>query len=190
MARRVWWWGVPVGLLGLLAAGSVYATTTPRYALYHLGTALQRHDEAAALRYFDVERIADRATEVLVTDYLARQPAPATLAEANGRELIASLARRRLRPQVAARVRVEIRRSVERAGVQQAAVALPVGVIAVLQAFDVSRDGPDAWISYRDPVQGPVRFRMARRPGEPWKISEFDPDWVRRRAQEESIRLR
>jgi hypothetical protein len=31
---------------------------------------------------------------------------------------------------------------------------------------------------------------MARRPGEPWKISEFDPDWVRRRAQEESIRLR
>ena len=70
------------------------------------------------------------------------------------------------------------------------APAVPVGVIAVLQAFDVSRDGPDAWISYRDPVQGPVRFRMARRPGEPWKISEFDPDWVRRRAQEESIRLR
>ena len=190
MARRAWWWGVPVGLLGLLAAGAVYATTTPRYALYQLGTALQRHDEAAALRYFDVEHIADRATEVLVTDYLARQPAPATLAEANGRQLIASLARRRLRPQVAARVRVEIRRSVERAGVQQAAVALPVGVIAVLQAFDVSRDGPDAWISYRDPVQGPVRFRMARQPGEPWKISEFDPEWVRRRAQEESIRLR
>lgn len=190
MARRGWSWGVPVGLLGLLAGGSVYATTTPRYALYQLGTALQQHDEATALRYFDVERIADRATEVLVADYLARQPAPATLAEANGRQLVASLARRRLRPQVAARVRVEIRRSVERAGVRPAAVALPVGVVAVLQAFDVSRDGPDAWISYRDPVQGPIRFRMIRQPGEPWKISEFDPDWVRRRAQEESIRLR
>jgi hypothetical protein len=31
---------------------------------------------------------------------------------------------------------------------------------------------------------------MIRQPGEPWKISEFDPDWVRRRAQEESIRPR
>lgn len=190
MSKRVWAWGVPAALLGLLAAGSVYATTTPRYALYRLGTAMQQHDVAAALRYFDVEHIADRATEVLVTDYLARQPAPATEAEANGRQLVASLARRRLRPQVAARVRAEIRRSVERTGVQQAAVALPVGVVAVLQAFDVSREGPDAWIAYRDPVQGPIRFRMVRQPGEPWKISEFDPDWVRRRAQEEPVRLR
>jgi hypothetical protein len=190
MARRAWAWGVPAALLGLLAAASVYATTTPRYALYRLGAAMQQHDVAAALGYFDVEQIADRATEVLVADYLARQPAPATEAEANGRRLVAGLARRRLRPQVAARVRAEIQRSVERAGVQQASVALPVGVVAVLRAFDVSREGPETWISYRDPVQGPIRFRMGRRPGEPWKISEFDPDWVRRRAQEEPVRLR
>jgi hypothetical protein len=31
---------------------------------------------------------------------------------------------------------------------------------------------------------------MARQSGEPWKISEFDPDWVRRRAREEPVRLR
>jgi hypothetical protein len=190
MSTRGWAWGVPVVLLGVVALVSVYAVTTPRYALYRLGAAVQRHDVEDALRYFDVERIADRATDVLVADYLARQPAPATPAEANGRQLVASLAKRRLRPQVIDRVRVEVRRSVERAGAQAGPVVLPVGVVAVLRSFDVSRDGADAWITYRDPGEGPGRFRMARQPGEPWKISEFDPDWVRRRAREEAIRLR
>ncbi len=190
MSTRGWAWGVPVVLLGVVALVSVYAVTTPRYALYRLGAAAQRHDVEDALRYFDVERIADRATDVLVADYLARQPAPATPAEANGRQLVASLAKRRLRPQVIDRVRVEVRRSVERAGAQAGPVVLPVGVVAVLKGFEVSRDGPDAWVSYRDPGEGPVRFRMARQPGEPWKISEFDSDWVRRRAREEAIRLR
>jgi hypothetical protein len=181
---------VPVALLGLVALVSFYATTTPRYALYRLGAAVQRHDVAAAEDYFDVERIADRATEVLVADYLARQPAPTTDAEVNGRQLVASLAKRRLRPQVMTRVRAEIRRSVERSGAQPASITLPIGALAVLQAFEVSREGPDAWVSYRDPVQGPLRFRMARGSGGPWKISEFDPDWVRRRAREEGVRLR
>ena len=45
---------------------------------------MQRRDVDDALRYFDVERIADHAADVLVTDYLARQPAPATPAEAKG----------------------------------------------------------------------------------------------------------
>src|SRR6266851_5426316 len=78
MSMRGWAWGVPAALLGLVALAAVYATTTPRYALYRLGAAVQRHDVDDALRYFDVERIADRATDVLVADYLARQPAPAT----------------------------------------------------------------------------------------------------------------
>ena len=82
MSTRGWAWGVPVVLLGVVALVSVYAVTTPRYALYRLGAAVQRHDVEDALRYFDVERIADRATDVLVADYLARQPAPATAAEA------------------------------------------------------------------------------------------------------------
>jgi hypothetical protein len=190
MPRRAWAWTVPAVLLGLAAAATLYVPTTPRYALYRLGVAVQQHDVAAAEAYFDVERIADRAAEVLVADYLARQPAPATQAEANGRELVAGLAKRRLRPQVVARVRAEIRRNVERAGAQQAAIALPVGMVAVLRTFTVSREGTDAWVGYEDRVQGPVRFRMARRPGESWKISEFDPDWVRRRAREEPIPLR
>lgn len=179
-----------MALLGLVALVSVYVPTTPRYALYRLGAVVQQHDVAAAEGYFDVERIADRATEVLVADYLARQPAPATDAEANGRRLVASLAKRRLHPQVVARVRAEIRRSVERSSAQPASIALPVGALAVLRAFEVSRTGPDAWVSYHDPVQGPIRFRMARPSGGPWKISEFDPDWVRRRAQEEAAHLR
>src|SRR5260370_6722683 len=142
MSRRGWVWGVPVALLGVVALVSVYAVTTPRYALYRLGAAAQRHDVEDALRYFDVERIADRATDVLVADYLARQPAPATPAEANGRQLVASLAKRRLRPQVIDRVRVEVRRSVERAGARAGPVVLPVGVVAGLPSFEGSRGSP------------------------------------------------
>lgn len=190
MPKRGWAWAVPAVLLGLVAGALLYVPTTPRYALYRLGVAVQRHDVGAAEAYFDVERIADRAAEVLVADYLARQPAPATEAEANGRQLVASLAKRRLRPQVVARVRAEIRRTVERAGAQQAAIALPVGALAVLRTFSVSREGPDAWVAYQDQVQGPIRFRMARQPDESWKISEFDPDWVRRRAREEPVHPR
>ena len=190
MARRGWMWGVPAGLLGLAALAGVYATTTPRYALYRLAEAMQRHDVAEAERYFDVERIADTASDVVVSDYLSRQPAPTTEAEANGRRFIASLVKRRVRPQVIARVRAEIRRSVERAGVQPAAVALPVGMVAVLRAVRVSRQGGDAWVAYQDPHEGPIRFRMSRQPDQPWRISEFDPEWVRRRAREEQIRIR
>jgi hypothetical protein len=190
MARRGWGWAVPAVLLVLMALGGRYASTTPRYALYHLGAAMQRHDVAEAERYFDVERIADTAADVIAADYLSRQPAPTTEAEANGRRLVVTLIKRRVRPQLIARVRAEIRRSVERAGVQPAAVALPVGVVAVLRAFHVARQGGDAWVTYQDPHEGPIRFRMRRQAGQPWRISEFDPEWVRRRAREEPIRIR
>ncbi len=100
------------------------------------------------------------------------------------------MAKRRLRPQVVTRVRLEIRRSVERAGIQVTALVLPVGAVAVFRAFEVSSAGPDVWVTYRDPAQGPVRFRMSRQADRGWQISEFDPEWVRRRAQEEPPRIR
>jgi hypothetical protein len=190
MSRRVWAWGVPAAVAVLAALGWVYATSTPRYALYRLGVAMQGHDVAAAERYFDVERIADRATEVIVADYLARQPEPTTPAESAGRQLVASMAKRRVRSQVVTRVRLEIRRGVERAGIQATALVLPVGTVAVFRAFEVSSAGPDVWVAYRDPKEGPVRFRMSRQAGRGWQISEFDPEWVRRRAQEEPARIR
>jgi DUF2939 family protein len=187
MARRRWAWVVP---LVLAALAGFYATTTPRYALYRLSEAMRRHDVTEAERYFDVERIADTAADVIVSDYLSRQPAPTTEAEVNGRQLVASIVKRRVRPQVITRVRSEIRRSVERAGVQPVAVALPVGVVAVLRAFQISRQGGDAWVLYQDPHEGPIRFRMSHQADHPWRISEFDPEWVRRRAREEQIRIR
>jgi len=190
MGRRAWVWGVPAAVLVLTALGSFYATSTPRYALYRLGVAMQRHDVASAERYFDVERIADGAADVIVADYLARQPAPTTTAESHGRELAANMAKRRVRPQVVTRVRLEIRRSVERAGIQATALVLPVGAVAVFRAFEISSDGPDVWVTYRDPAQGPVRFRMSRRADRGWQISGFDPEWVRRRVQEEPARIR
>src|SRR5713101_6178021 len=100
------------------------------------------------------------------------------------------VAKQRLRPQVVTRVRLEIRRSVERAGIQVTALVLPVGAVAVFRAFEVSSAGPDVWVTYRDPAQGPVRFRMSRQADRGWQISEFDPEWVRRRAQEEPPRIR
>jgi hypothetical protein len=190
MSRRAWAWGVPAAVLVLAALGWFYATSTPRYALYRLGVAMQRHDVASAERYFDVERIADRTTGVIVADYLARQPEPTTAAELFGRQIAGNMAKRRLRPQVVTRVRLEIRRSVERAGVQVTALVLPVGAVAVFRAFEVASAGPDVWVTYRDPAQGPVRFRMSRQADRGWQISEFDPEWVRRRAQEEPVRIR
>ena len=190
MRRRAWAWGVPAAVLVLAALAGLYAASTPRYALYRLGVAMQAHDVAAAERYFDVEQMADGATEVIVADYLARQPEPTSAAETAGRQLTASVAKRRLRPQVMTRVRLEIRRSVERAGVQATALALPVGAVAVFRAFQISSAGPDVWVTYRDPTQGPVRFRMSRQAGRGWQISELDPEWVRRRTQEEPPRIR
>ena len=125
-----------------------------------------------------------------MADYLARQPEPTTAAELFGRQIAGNMAKRRLRPQVVTRVRLEIRRSVERAGIQVTALVLPVGAVAVFRAFEVSSAGPDVWVTYRDPAQGPVRFRMSRQADRGWQISEFDPEWVRRRAQEEPPRIR
>jgi len=181
---------VPAAVLVLAALGCFYATSTPRYALYRLGVAMQGHDVASAERYFDVERIADRAAEVIVADYLARQPEPTTAAESRGRQLVADMAKRRVRPQVVTRVRLEIRRSVERAGVQATALVLPVGAVAIFRAFEVSRAGTDVWVTYRDAAQGPIRFRMSRQADRGWQISEFDPEWVRRRVHEEPARIR
>ena len=181
---------MPAAVLALAVLGWLYATSTPRYALYRLGVAMQQRSVAAAERFFDLERIADTATDVIVADYLARQPAPTSAAESLGRQVAGTLAKRRMRPQVLTRVRAEIRRSVERAGLQPTAFVVPVGAVAVLRALEVSWDGPDAWVTYRDPAQGPVRFRMRYQADRGWLISEFDPDWVRRRAQEESPRVR
>jgi hypothetical protein len=191
MPRRPWAWPVAVTLVALVASAALYAISTPRYALYWLGSAIERRDAGAALAFFDVDAIADHATAVLAADYLARQPAPASAAEANGRELLVTLARRRLRPLVAARIRADIERSVERPGGadRPAAMRLPVGALALVTGVSVSRDGSGSWISYQDPGQGLIRFRMARDSGRPWKITEFDPDWVRRKAREEGIRL-
>jgi len=188
--RRAWAWPLAVTLVALAASGTLYAISTPRYALYWLGAAIERRDADTALAFFDVDAIADHATAVLAADYLARQPAPASAAEANGRELVVTLARRRAHPLVAARIRSEIERSVGKtAGGRSAPIRLPVGALALVTAVSVSRDAEGSWISYRDPSEGPIRFRMARERGGPWKITEFDPDWVRRRAREEGIRL-
>jgi len=181
---------VPAAVLVLAALAGLYAASTPRYTLYRLGVAMQRHDLVEAERYFDVERIADGATEVIVADYLARQPEPTSAAETAGRQLTAGMAKRRLRPQVMTRVRLEIRRSVERAGIQATALALPVGAVAVFRAFEIASARPDVWVTYHDPAQGPIRFRMSRQAGRGWQISELDPEWVRRRAQEEPARIR
>jgi hypothetical protein len=189
MPRRAWAWPLAVALLALAAASALYAISTPRYALYWLGAAVERRDADAALAFFDVDAIADHATAVLAADYLARQPTPATAAEANGRELVVTLARRRLRPLVTARIRSEIERSVARSGDRSAPIRLPVGALALVTGVTVSRDGAGTWISYQDPAQGLVRFRMARDAGGPWRITEFDPEWVRWRAREEGIRL-
>ena len=103
MPSRAWAWPWAVAGLALVASFALYAISTPRYALYWLGAAVERRDADTALAFFDVDAIADHATAVLAADYLARQPAPASAAEANGRELVVTLARRRGSPHAAGR---------------------------------------------------------------------------------------
>jgi hypothetical protein len=160
----------------------------PQYSLYRLGAAIQSRDVVAAQSYFDVDQIADSAAQLLVADYFSRQPQPADELQAVGQQLARGIAVEGMRPLVAARVRAEIQKTVEAVTPQQASLAVPASFLGAFQAFAVSRQGGDAWVTYRDARQGVTRFRMIQQSNRSWKITEFDQDWVRRQVQDQRRR--
>jgi hypothetical protein len=174
---------IGAGALILLLWSWFDLTGQPQYSLYRLSSAIEAHDVAGAERYFDVEQISDAAARLVVADYLARQSGPTGPAQATGGQLGRSGAVEGMRPLVAVRVRAEIRRMVETAGPQQASIAVPAGFLGAFRAFQVSREGGEAWVSYADARKGVMRFRMTRQADRSWKITEFDRDWVRRQLR-------
>ena len=73
----------PRTLRGLLAAATLvlaalvgwyYLMGTPQYSLSRFAGAIHAHDAAAAERFVDVDRVAQAASDVIVTDYLRGTP--------------------------------------------------------------------------------------------------------------------
>ena len=182
--RRRLPWGLAAAILLLVLWSWFDLSGRPQYSLYRLGAAIQSRDVLAAQSYFDIDQIADSASQFLVADYFAHQAPPANEVQTVGRQMTRDLAVERMRPLAAARVRAEIQKTVEAATPQQASLTLPAGLVGAFQVFTVSRQGGDAWVTYMDARRGITRFRMAQQRNRSWKITEFDRDWVRGQVQQ------
>jgi len=180
-------------LHGLLAAATLvlavllvwyYLMGTPQYSFLRFAGAIHAHDAAAAERFVDVDRVAQAASDVIVADYLRGNSKAANAIEALGQGAARSVADRAVKPLVAARVRGELRKMAETGGRGPSVLALPAGMIAAFRGLAVQRDAEGAWVIYADPRRGQARFRMSQQPDRSWRITELDPDWVRRHLKD------
>jgi hypothetical protein len=185
---------VPAGILRwpLAAAALLLASAlvwywligTPQYSAYLLAAALRDRDAAAAERFVDIRRVARSASDVIVVEYLTREPKAAQALESLGQGGARPTAARAIEPLVAARVQAEIRRMADSGGSGPGAFALPASLIAVLWQPQVTRDGDDVWLSYPDHGGGRTRFKVSPQGDRTWAITEFDREWVRRHLRE------
>lgn len=182
-------------LRGLLAAVTLvfaalllwyYLMGTPQYALYRFAGAIHAHDAAAAERFVDVDRVAQAASDVIVAEYIRGNSKAGQALEALGLGAARSVAGQAMKPLVAARVRGEIRKMAETGGQGPGVLVLPAGIVVAFQELAVERNGADAWVTYTDRRRGETRFRMSQGPDRSWRITEFDPDWVRRHLKDGS----
>jgi len=169
----------PRALRGLLAAATLvlvavfvwyYLMGTPQYSISRFAGALYAHDAAAAERFVDVDRVAQAASDVIVAEYLRGN----------------SKAGQALKPLMAARLRGELRRMAETGGQGPRVLVLPAGMIAAFSGLTVERDAEGAWVICTDPRRGRARFRMSQQPDGFWRITELDPEWVRRHLKDGS----
>lgn len=179
-------------LRGLLAAATLvlaallvwyYLMGAPQYSLYRFALAIDAHDAAAAERFVDVDRVALAASDVIVAEYLRSN---AKAAHALGQGAARSVVGQAMKPLVAARVRGEIRKMAEAGGQGPGVLVLPAGLVVAFREFAVKRNAADAWVIHTDPRRGQTRFRMGQQPDRSWRITEFDPDWVRRHLKDGS----
>lgn len=161
-----------------------YLMGTPQYSLYRLAAALHAHDAAAAARFVDVDRVAQAASETMAGDYLEHEPRATQALEALGQGGAKATAARALKPMVAARVRSEMAKMAREGGSMQGALALPAGLVAAFWSASVVREAPDAWVTFKDSDRTQTRFRMSQQADRSWRITEFDPDWIRRQIRQ------
>jgi len=182
-------------LRGLLAAATLvlaaflvwyYLMGAPQYSLYRFAGAIYAHDAAAAERFVDVDRVAQAASDVIVGEYLRENSKAGQALEALGLGAARSVAGHALKPLVAARVRSEIRKMAETGGKGPGVLVLPAGMVVAFRELAVERNAADAWVTHTDPRRGQTRFRMSQQPDRSWRITEFDPAWVRRHLKDGS----
>ena len=182
-------------LRGLLAAATLvlvallvwyYLMGTPQYSLSRFAGAINAHDAAAAERFVDVDRVALAASDVIIAEYLRSNAKTAHALEALGQGAARSVVGQAMKPMVAARVRSEIRKMAETGGRGPGVLVLPAGMVVAFRELAVERNASDAWLTYTDPRRGQTMFRMSQQPDRSWKITEFDPDWVRRHLKDGS----
>ena len=180
MSVRALRWLVAVAVVALATvSGWYYLMGTPQYSLSRFAAAIHGRDAAAAERFIDVDRVSQAAADVVASEYLGGNSAAGRAIEALGQGTARTVAGHALRPLVAARVRDEIRKTAAAGGSGAGGFVLPAGVVAAFRGLDVAREGPGAWVIYRDPRAGQTRFRMTQQVDRSWKITEFDREWVR-----------
>jgi Protein of unknown function (DUF2939) len=182
-------------LCGLLAAATLalatllvwyYLMGAPQYSFYRFALAIQGHDAAAAERFVDVDRVALAASDVIVLEYLRSNAKAGDALEALGRGAARSVVGRAMKPMVADRIRSEIRKMAQAGGQGPGVLVLPVGMVVAFRELAIERNAADAWVTYTDPRGGQTRFRMSQQPDRSWRITELDPDWVRRHLKDGS----
>ena len=182
--RAARWPLVAAALLLAVVSAWYYLMGTPQYSAYRFAAALRDRDAAEAERFVDIHRVAQSASDVIVVDYLTREPKAAQALEGLGQGGARATAARALEPLVAARVRAEIKRMADRGGPGSSGLMLPAGFVTALWEPRVVRDGEDVWLSYRDRSGGETRFRASQQPDRSWIITEFDREWVRRHLKD------
>ncbi len=117
MPGRTARWPLPAAsLLLVVLVAWYYLIGTPQYSVYRLTGALHDRDATGAERFIDVNRVAQSASDVIVVDYLTREPRAAKALEALGQGGARATAARALEPLVASRVRAEIKKMADRGG--------------------------------------------------------------------------
>jgi DUF2939 family protein len=184
-------------LRGVLAAATLllaallvwyYLMGTPQYSVSRFASAIHAHDAAGAEAFVDVDRVAETASQVIVADYLHENAQAAKAIEALGQGTARGVASQAVKPLVASRLRGELREMADTGGQGPTVLVLPGGLIAAFTGLTVQRDGGDAWLIYTDPRRGQGRFRMTQQPDRSWRITELDPDWVKRHLKDGSVR--
>ena len=185
MAGRAARWPLAAAVLLLaVVVAWYYLMGTPQYSAYRFAAALHDRDAAAAERFVDIHRVAQSASDVIVVDYLTREPKAAQALEALGQGGARATAARALEPLVAARVRAEIKKMADRGDTGSSGLALPAGFVTAFWQPQVAREGADVWLTYPDRAGGQTRFRATQQPDRSWMITEFDREWVRRHLKD------
>lgn len=166
MSRTLKWIAVIVVIAGLGAAGTYWALGTPHYSLFRLGRALQSGDSETAMRFLDLERLAENAVEQQIETF-ASAPASSNSQRMQNDVLIRQLRLNRIA--LAQEIEDDLRRSLAAAG----GPSPMEGEDWELGA--VSRTGERASTALvREPDGLRIDFEMEQQPDRTWKIVRTD----------------